>query len=86
MLNYTLELPDELCTCNIHPTFHVSQLKPHIPNNDNQFPAREVRTCYDFSQDADIEWEVDKILAHQWDCRSLKFLVKWNLVTLLGSP
>jgi hypothetical protein len=23
-LNYTLELPDELCMCNIHPTFHVS--------------------------------------------------------------
>jgi hypothetical protein len=33
--NYTLELPDELHTHNIHPTFHFSQLKPHIPNDSD---------------------------------------------------
>ena len=42
-------------------------LKPHILNDDEQFPARDVCTYYDFGQDADVEWEVDKIIAHQWD-------------------
>ena len=32
--NYSLDLPEELRAHNIHPTFHVSMLKPHIPNDD----------------------------------------------------
>jgi transposase InsO family protein len=77
--NYALGLPEELRTRNIHPTFHVSLLKPHIPNDDARFPTRDVRVFYDFGQDADVEWEVDEILAHQWVGKALKFLVKWNL-------
>ena len=84
--NYTLELPEELRARNIHPTFHVSVLKPHIPNDDDQFPSCDVRTFYDFGQDADIEWEVDKILAHQWDRQALKLLVKWNLGDATWEP
>ncbi len=34
--NYTLKLLIELEARNIHPTFHVSLLKPHIPNNDDK--------------------------------------------------
>ena len=84
--NYTLDLPEELRTRNIHPTFHISMLKPHIPNDDERFPARDVQTYYDFGQDADVEWEVDEILAHQWDGRSLRFLVKWNLGDTTWEP
>jgi hypothetical protein len=35
---YTLELPPELVKCNIHPTFHVSRIHMHIPNDDVRFP------------------------------------------------
>jgi hypothetical protein len=41
--NYTLDLPEELRAHNIHPTFHISVLKPDIPNDDEQFPERDVR-------------------------------------------
>ena len=84
--NYMLELPEELHARNIHPTFHVLVLKPHIPNDDDRFPSRDVQTFYDFGQDADIEWEVDKMLAHQWDRRALKLLVKWNLGDATWEP
>jgi hypothetical protein len=33
--NYTLELPAHT---NIHPTFHVSELRAHVPNNANLYP------------------------------------------------
>ena len=84
--NYMLELPEELCTHKIHLTFHILMLKPCICNDDDCFLVRDVQTYYDFSQDADIEWEVDKILAHQWDSRSLKLLVKWNLGKATWEP
>ena len=33
-LNYTIDLPEESCARNTHSIFHVSMLKPHIPNDD----------------------------------------------------
>ena len=76
--NYTLELPIELQARNIHPTFHVSLLKPHVPNDDNRFPSRDVSVYYDFGYGDEAEQEVDEILAHQWDGRTLRLLVKWS--------
>ncbi|KZP14867.1 hypothetical protein FIBSPDRAFT_751150 [Athelia psychrophila] len=76
---YEIALPSELKKRRIHPTFHVSRLRPHYRNNDALFPRREVRTFYDFGDDEEGEWRVDEILAHQWKGRSLTFLVKWNL-------
>ena len=84
--NYTLELLEELRARNIHPNFRVLVLKPHIPNDDDQFPSRDVRKFYDFGQDADVGWEVDEILAHHWDGRALKLLVKWNLGDTTWEP
>jgi Chromo (CHRromatin Organisation MOdifier) domain len=76
--NYTLKLPIELEARNIHPTFHVSLLKPHVPNDDDKFPSRDIHVFYDFGYGEEAEQEVDEILAHQWDGRALRFLVKWS--------
>ena len=76
--SYTLKLPAELEARNIHPTFHVSLLKPHIPNDDDRFPSRDVQIYYDFGYGDEVEQEVEEILAHQWDGRKLRLLVKWS--------
>ena len=76
--NYTLKLLLKLKIQNVHPTFHISLLKPHVPNDDNQFPSRDVQVYYDFGYGDEAEQEVDEILAHQWDSRALRLLVKWS--------
>jgi len=35
----TLEFPPELTARRVHPTFHVSLIQAHIPNDNKQFPA-----------------------------------------------
>ena len=75
--NYTLKLPIEPEARIIYPNFHVSVLKPHVPNNDNKFPSRDVQLYYDLGYGDEAEQEVE-ILAHQWDGRALRLLVKWN--------
>ena len=75
---YTLKLPIKLEAWNIHLMFHVLLLKPHVPNNDNQFPLCDVQVYYDFGYSDKAEQEVAEILAHQWDSQKLHLLVKWN--------
>jgi len=60
-----------------HPSeFHVLLLKPHVPNDDTQFPSHNVHIFYDFGYGDEVEQVVDEILAHQWDGRALCLLVK----------
>jgi hypothetical protein len=76
--SYVLDLPPELVNRRIHPKFHISRLKAHIPNDDERFPRREVRTIYDFGDDPETEWLVDEIIDHEWRKNSLWFHVKWD--------
>ena len=61
-----LELPPELTARQVHPTFHVSLIRAHIPNNDKRFPCRDTAMCYDFGTTDEPEWFVNEILAHRW--------------------
>ena len=45
--------------------FHASLLKPHIPNDDDRFPLRDVQSYHDIGYGNEAEQEVDEILAHQ---------------------
>jgi hypothetical protein len=77
---YTLELPTALQSRRIHPTFHVSLLRPHYPSDDSLFPNRLQPEPYDFGAPDNHEWFVDDIIGHRWDSeRDLSFLVKWSL-------
>src|SRR6266436_5069334 len=64
--NYILKLPPQLEQRGIHPRFHISQLAPHEPNDQEIFPNREVSIFYDFGEDPDREAVVREILNHTW--------------------
>jgi hypothetical protein len=83
---YTLDLPQELKTRRILPSFHVSLLRPFHKNDDAVFPKCEVRTFYDFGNAEDNEWLVDDILAHKWEGNTISFLVQWNLGDTTWEP
>jgi RNase H-like domain found in reverse transcriptase/Reverse transcriptase (RNA-dependent DNA polymerase)/Integrase zinc binding domain len=83
---YTLDLPAELKARRIHPTFHVSRLRPYTKNDDRVFPKREARAYYDFGDAEDNEWLVDDILAHRWDGNKVSFLLQWNLGDTTWEP
>jgi len=83
---YTLDLPTELRACRLHPTFHVSVLKPHKPNDDVLFPKQDAQVFYDVGNNEEVEWVVDEILAHRWADNKVEFLVKWNLGDTTWEP
>jgi hypothetical protein len=84
--NYTLTLPPELVNRRIHPKFHISRLRPHIRNDDERFPNREVHTYYDFGENPETEWYVDSIIGHQWTRNKLSLHVKWRLGDVTWEP
>jgi hypothetical protein len=77
--NYTLELPTSLQKRRIHPKFHISLLKPHLPSNDSAFPNRIQPEPYDFGIDDDHEWFVDEIIGHRWKGKKIEYEVRWSL-------
>ena len=63
-LMVTIELPPELTAWRVHPTFHTSLLRAHVPNDDARFPGCDTKAYYDFGATDEPEWFIDKILAH----------------------
>jgi hypothetical protein len=73
---YTLDLPDHT---NIYPTFHVSELKHHVPNNAELYPSRELqRPSPIVTQSGSEEWEIDTILDQRKRGRGYQYLVQWR--------
>jgi hypothetical protein len=52
----TIELPPELVSRCIAPTFHASLVQPYVPNDSQRFPRREAKSFYDFGNDNEQEW------------------------------
>lgn len=79
---YTLELPEELKKRRIHPTFHVSLLRPHHPSDDNLFPNRQNVFTYEFTAQKEAgELFVQEITGHRFVGKTnkrLELLVHWE--------
>ena len=60
----TLDLPLELTAQRVHPMFHVSLIRAHIPNDDGRFLCRDAKSYYNFGSADEPEWFVDEILGH----------------------
>jgi len=73
---YTLDLPDHT---NVYPTFHVSELKRHVPNNAELYPSREqMRPGPIITSAGTEEWEIEKILDRRRRGRGYQYLVRWR--------
>ncbi|KIJ06010.1 hypothetical protein PAXINDRAFT_51156, partial [Paxillus involutus ATCC 200175] len=64
---YTLQLPQYLLECWIHPTFHAILLQRHEPNDDALFPRHKACAFYNVRQPDDTEYMVEEITAHHWE-------------------
>ena len=79
----TLMLPKELTNQRIHPTFHVSLIRPHVANNDALFPNRDVSWAFQLEDSVGGEWHVDEIIDHHhsgqagWEFRVLLRIQLW---------
>ena len=86
-MTVTLELLPELTAQRVHPTFHVSLLRAHVPNDNARFPRRDTKVYYDFGAADEPEWFVDEILAHCWvDSMGLELQVHWTLGNMTWEP
>ena len=74
---YKLDLPTCLKQRGIHPIFHASLLRIHVPNDNRLFPGRQETQVTDFVE-GDHEWQVDQILLHVGSSPTATLEVKWT--------
>ena len=74
---YQLDLSEELVKRGINPAFHVSLLKPHVPNDDRCFPGRLPSQIPGFGKRTD-EWVVKAITDHQGKGINSEFEITWK--------
>ena len=83
----TLDLPPELTARRVHPTFHMSLIWAHVPNDDGRFPRRDTKSYYDFGSANEPEWFVDEILGHRWvNQNDLELQICWTLGDVTWEP
>ena len=70
---YRLDLPSHM---HLHPTFHVSLLKPYIHDANASRLRPEPQS--DLFADGHEEWEVSAVLDHRWRSSNLHYLVSWT--------
>jgi hypothetical protein len=72
---YGLDRPNNPHACN---TFHASELRRFVPNDDEQFPGRKVTLQEPiFNEFGEAEFVLDKIIAERRIGRGWQYLVTW---------
>ena len=77
----------ELTAWRVHPTFHTSLIRAHIPDNNGRFPHHDTKSYYDFGAADEPECFIDEILGHCWVNQSeLEFQAHWTLGDVTWEP
>ena len=74
--SFLIDLPIDLKKRGLHPTFHASLLRVHVPNNDRLFPGRTASQI-GLTDVFDTEWKVERIVQHAGRGVSATFEVEW---------
>ncbi|KAG8724914.1 hypothetical protein FRC09_012079 [Ceratobasidium sp. 395] len=75
--SFEIDLPKEMRARGIHPVFHASLLRMHVPSDDRKFPGREYQQIVSLG-DTPQEWSVDRILTHKGKGRKAIFQLQWK--------
>ncbi|EGO04743.1 hypothetical protein SERLA73DRAFT_26917, partial [Serpula lacrymans var. lacrymans S7.3] len=70
---------------NLHPVFHSSLMRIHIPNDDRLFPGR-LESQLSEQDDADKQWAIDKIMGHKGVRDNAIFEVLWKAGDITWVP
>ncbi|PBK68320.1 hypothetical protein ARMSODRAFT_867652, partial [Armillaria solidipes] len=73
--SFRVKLPDSFLQREVHPVFHSSLLRVHVPNDDRRFPGR-LDTQIQETPLAEPQWKVDSILSHHGAGEHTIFQVK----------
>ena len=84
--NMTIKLPPELKDRGISPMFHTNLVWPYVKKNKILFLKREAKLYYDFGNNNEQEWFINKILAHKWTNNNLELKAKWMLGDITWEP
>ncbi|KAG2742089.1 hypothetical protein P692DRAFT_201652613, partial [Suillus brevipes Sb2] len=76
--SFLVDLPNRLRQRGIHPVFHSSLLRIHVPNDDRLFPGRMDNQIFEFEGEREAEWQVDRILSHKGAKEDALFEVRWT--------
>ncbi|KXN87104.1 hypothetical protein AN958_09271 [Leucoagaricus sp. SymC.cos] len=73
----------------IHPTFHVSLLRPYNTLNDALFPDQTKPELYNFGINNEHEWFVDELIGYRFNGhnnKNLEFKVHWSTGNMTWEP
>ncbi|OJA15737.1 hypothetical protein AZE42_13184 [Rhizopogon vesiculosus] len=82
---YCLDLSAELWSHGVHDAFHASLLHLHWPNDNGQFPGRQLHQIPSFAE-TPSEWAVNQILSHSGKGGDATFELQWSTRDVTWAP
>ncbi|KDQ32395.1 hypothetical protein PLEOSDRAFT_1026987, partial [Pleurotus ostreatus PC15] len=76
--SFQVDLPLHLIARGIHPTFHASLLRIHVPNDNRLFPGRSFKHIVSSTTANAREWNVKEILSHSNAGQHALFEILWH--------
>ena len=83
--SFKVDLPSSFIQRGVHPVFHSSLLRIHVPNDDRRFPGR-LDSQLKETPDAEEQWKIEKIVSHSGAREHALFKVQWSTGDVTWMP